>query len=114
MEALLAGHDLAGTFMEAAAAERPAVATDVAPEDPLVTKPNPPPFGFTLTGDVERIRSLTCFMADGKRVRTERLDTRIETRFDKALPQGRTRLNCTLPGADGRWRWFGTSFYVPR
>jgi peptidoglycan/xylan/chitin deacetylase (PgdA/CDA1 family) len=87
---------------------------DVAPEDPLVTKPNPPPFGFTLTSDLDRIRTLTCFMADGKRVRTERLDTRIEARFDKPLPPGRTRLNCTMPGADGRWRWFGTSFYVPQ
>lgn len=87
---------------------------DVTPADPLVTKPNPPNFGFTVTGDVGRMNTLTCFMASGARVRTEKLDTRVEVRFDKPLPQGRTRLNCTLNGADGRWRWFGTSFYVPR
>lgn len=92
----------------------PLKVADVAPEDPLVTKPNPPPFGFTVTGDAERVRMVTCFMANGSRVRTERLDTRIEVRFDKPLPPGRTRLNCTLPGADGRSRWFGTSFYVAR
>lgn len=87
---------------------------DVSPGDPLVTKPNPPTFGFTVTGDVERMNTLSCFVASGTRVRAERLDTRVEVRFDKPLAQGRTRLNCTMPGADGRWRWYGTSFYVPR
>jgi hypothetical protein len=63
---------------------------------------------------VDRVRALNCFLASGARIRTERLDTRIEARFDKPLAQGRTRLNCTMPGTDGRVRWFGTSFYVPR
>jgi hypothetical protein len=39
---------------------------------------------------------------------------RIEARFASPLAQGRTRLNCTMPGGDGRVRWFGTSFYVAR
>jgi len=92
----------------------PLKVADVAPEDPLVGKPNPPSFGFTVTADADRIRSLNCFQANGSRIRTERLDTRIEARFDKPLAQGRTRLNCTMPGADGRVRWFGTSFYVAK
>jgi hypothetical protein len=92
----------------------PLKVADVAPDDPLVTKPNPPSFGFTVTADTDRLRSLSCFTANGSRIRTERLDTRIEARFDKPLAQGRTRLNCTMPGSDGRVRWYGTSFYVPK
>ncbi len=92
----------------------PLKVADVAPEDPLVGKPNPPSFGFTVTADTDRLRSLNCFQANRARIRTERLDTRIEARFDKPLAQGRTRLNCTMPGADGRVRWFGTSFYVAK
>jgi peptidoglycan/xylan/chitin deacetylase (PgdA/CDA1 family) len=92
----------------------PLKVADMAPADPLVTKPNPPSFGFTVTQDVDRMRALNCFMANGVRIRTERLDTRIEARFDKPLAQGRTRLNCTMPGTDGRVRWFGTSFYVAK
>lgn len=92
----------------------PLKVADVAPADPLVVKPNPPAFGFTLVGETERMHGLSCFMANGTRIRTERLDARIEARFDKALPQGRTRLNCTVSGGDGRVRWFGTSFYVAR
>jgi hypothetical protein len=24
------------------------------------------------------------------------------------------RINCTLPGPEGRWRWLGLSFLVPK
>jgi peptidoglycan/xylan/chitin deacetylase (PgdA/CDA1 family) len=92
----------------------PLKVADVAPADPLIIKPNPPSFGFTVTQDVDHVRSLNCFLANGSRIRTERLDMRIEARFARPLAQGRTRLNCTMPGGDGRVRWFGTSFYVPR
>ena len=92
----------------------PLKVADVVPADPLVTQPNPPTHGFTVLGDVGRMSTLTCFMANGNRVRSERLDTRVEVRFDKPLAQGRTRLNCTMPGGEGRVRWYGTSFYVPR
>ena len=34
----------------------------------------------------------------------------------KALDRTRKRgrINCTLPGPNKRWRWFGTQFYIPR
>ncbi|HEC91025.1 MAG TPA: chitin deacetylase, partial [Alphaproteobacteria bacterium] len=38
---------------------------------------------------------------------------RVEIRAKTPFPNGRTRLNCTLPGPDGRWRWFGRQFYKP-
>ena len=39
---------------------------------------------------------------------------RVEGRLDTPLPPGRSRVNCTLPGPQGRWYWYGTQFYVKR
>jgi hypothetical protein len=30
-----------------------------------------------------------------------------------AFSPGRARVNCTMPGPDGRWRWLGVPFFVP-
>ena len=88
---------------------------DVSPADPLVTGANPPAFGFTVTGDLARVAAIRCFASSEGRVRIERLGAeRIEVRLAKPLAPGRTRLNCTMPGPDGRWHWYGTSFYVPK
>lgn len=88
---------------------------DVSPTDPLVTGSNPPAFGFTVTEGLSRIAGIRCFASSEGRVRVERLGAeRIEVRLAKPLGPGRTRLNCTMPGPDGRWHWYGTSFYVPR
>ena len=38
---------------------------------------------------------------------------RVEIRFDEPFPEGRHRINCTLPGPDRRWYWFGKFFYAP-
>ena len=43
----------------------------------------------------------------------ERLEQRVELRMAGPLPPGRSRVNCTLPGPDGRWRWNGRQFYLP-
>lgn len=87
---------------------------EVTPGDPLVTANNPPPFGFSLTHAVEGLERMSCFASHEGRVRIERLaDRRIEVRFSKPFPKSRTRVNCTLPAAAGRWHWFGYQFYVP-
>ncbi|MDP6175401.1 MAG: chitin deacetylase, partial [Rhodospirillales bacterium] len=58
---------------------------------------------------------LNCFPSHGGKAKVERLGaTRIEVRMDKALPPGRTRINCTLFVEKGRFRWFGTLFYLPK
>ena len=94
----------------------PIAATDVTPEDPAVIQTNPPNLGFTLAGDAQRANRLTCYASSEGRVKVETLgDRRVEVRFTKPLPAGRaSRVNCTMPGPDGRWRWFGTAFYVPK
>ena len=92
----------------------PLPATEVTPNDPLIGANNPPAFGFTLAVPLPGLDRLNCFSSHEGRVQTERLGaTRFEIRMQAPMPSGRTRINCTLPGGDGRWRWLGRQFYVP-
>lgn len=97
----------------------PIPATDITPADPsLEDAANPPAYGFTVTDPalVTRLPALGCFGPDGQPARTEILGPRVEVRLAAAIPPGRGRVNCTLPGAGadaGRWHWRGTQFVVP-
>ena len=93
----------------------PLPVTDVTPSDPLLGT-NPPPFGFTASDTLDRLDRLNCFDAAGQRtVAIERLGARrFEVRIDAPFPPGRARINCTLPTPQGRWRWFGIQFLVPK
>ena len=87
---------------------------DITPEDVLVGTENPPAMGFTVLPPVPKgLDQLACFASNEPgRARVERLgDMRFEIRVSKPFPQGRTRVNCTLPGPDGRWYWLGRQFY---
>jgi len=89
---------------------------NVTPEDNVLAK-NPPAFGFSLGEDYPNLKQLTCYSTNqsGGRVPVQRLGKRrIEVRLDKVFPPGRGRINCTLPGPDGRFRWYGSLFYIPR
>lgn len=87
---------------------------DITPADPLVGAVNPPAMGFTVAAGIKGLERLACFTSHEGRTRLERLgDRRFETRAKTAFPKGRTRLNCTMPAGDGRWRWFGRQFYIP-
>jgi len=90
---------------------------DVTPRDTtLGAETNPPPFGFTVTGEaVKGLSRLACYYSGEGRLRIERLgEARIEVRTDAAFPPGRSRINCTMPDRSGRWRWYGLQFYVPQ
>ena len=78
--------------------------------------PRLPPFGFTVIGDaVKGLSQLACYTAGQGRARIERLGAaRIEVRVSRPFQPGRTRINCTIPARDQRWRWFGMQFYVPK
>ncbi|MGF1630525.1 MAG: polysaccharide deacetylase family protein [Kiloniellaceae bacterium] len=86
----------------------------VTPTDTALVDPgaNPPNFGFTVAASLGSLDALNCFASAGE-PELLRLDQRIELRFAAALPAGRVRINCTLPAAGGRWRWFGVQFVVP-
>lgn len=87
----------------------------VVPEDPFLGT-NPPSFGFTLTEKIRGLSALACYPSHlGQAAEVQVLGgNRIEVRFDKPFPRGRSRINCTMPGPQGRWYWFGRPFFVPR
>ncbi|MFQ5534506.1 MAG: polysaccharide deacetylase family protein [Sphingomonadales bacterium] len=91
----------------------PIPVTDVAPTDPLLGT-NPPAFGFSLSEPISGLGALACFPSHmSEPARIERLGKyRFEVRFDEPFPKGRSRINCTMPGHDGRWRWLGAAFFV--
>jgi peptidoglycan/xylan/chitin deacetylase (PgdA/CDA1 family) len=89
--------------------------TDMTPEDPTIGAINPPAIGFTVAAPIKNLTRLACYASHAGHAAVTLLGThRVEIRIDKPFPAGRSRLNCTLPDADGRWRWFGRQFYVLR
>lgn len=88
-------------------------AYDILPVSPIITQ-NPPHIGFTVDKQVRGLSALGCFPSHlGKGADIARIGgNRIEVRFDKPLPRGRNRINCTMPGPDKRWYWFGLPLYV--
>lgn len=88
---------------------------DVLPQNPVLTEAsNPPMFGFTLAEDLPNINALACYPSNSENAAKVHLigNHRVEVRFDKPFPEGRGRVNCTLPAKDGRWYWFGMPFFV--
>lgn len=85
---------------------------DITPANPLIST-NPPAFGFSVGAEMRGLRQLACYHSQFGKVELTRLgERRIEIRFADRFHKGRSRLNCTLPGPDGRWRWFGRQFFV--
>lgn len=89
----------------------PLPAVDVTPDDPKLAV-NPPAFGFTLSPEEPGTELLACYISHEGRAVIERLGPRVEVRMSKPLPPGRSRINCTAPTLEGRWRWFGWQFLV--
>lgn len=88
--------------------------SDITPADTLLTNDNPPVIGFTLISNLKDLDQLSCFASHTDQTRIELLgNKRIEIRMEENFPEGRTRINCTLPGIQGRWHWFGRQFYRP-
>ncbi len=92
----------------------PLVVTDVTPRDPFLTS-NPPAIGMTVAADMGNLAGLACYASSQSGAATITLigDRRVEVRLGAPLPKGRSRVNCTMPGGEGKWRWFGRQFYLP-
>ena len=91
----------------------PLAVTDVTPRDALLG-PNPPLIGFTVAEGLENLGRLNCFASGQGAAVIERLGARrIEVRLKAPFPPGRSRINCTLPGREGRFHWFGMQFITP-
>jgi peptidoglycan/xylan/chitin deacetylase (PgdA/CDA1 family) len=88
--------------------------SDLLPLDNVIRENNPPAVGFTIDRSIESLRGLACFHSQFGKVEFDILGThRIEIRFPEPFRAGRTRLNCTKPVGQGRWRWFGMQYYTP-
>lgn len=90
----------------------PIPVADVTPENPTLTR-NPPLFGFTVADPAVSLRSVKCYASSPGETATEVLGRRVEVRQSAGFTGTRGRVNCTLPGPDGRWRWYGRMFYLP-
>ena len=95
-------------------------AKDILPRDPeLSLENNPPLFGFTVSQNIPNLSSLNCYPSHlGEPAKIETLPSetgslRLEVRFEKPFPKGRSRINCTMQDRSGRWYWFGRPFFVP-
>lgn len=89
---------------------------DVWPQAPqLERRGNPPGLRFRIGGDIEGLEALACYPSHMDRAAATTIspDRRVHVRFEKPFPPGRNRINCTLPGPDERWYWFGRLFMVP-
>lgn len=95
----------------------PIPATEILPKDWWVTSENPPLFGFTVDPlkngkTLSGLEQLACYASHEGKVKIERLgETRFEVRLTQPLPPGRSRINCTAPAGEGRWRWFSRQFF---
>jgi len=86
---------------------------DITPTDSFITGANPPLVGFTVDPSVGSLNGLACYHSQQGRLDMQILGThRVEIRFPEPLPQGRSRLNCTMPAGGGRWYWFGMQYYT--
>jgi len=95
--------------MELAINGLPLTVSDITPKDVLIQQ-NPPDYGFTLSPDLVSQRSLQCFSSNYGSLDLEVLGNRVEVRIPGPLSGTRPRVNCTMLGPEGRWRWFGRQF----
>lgn len=105
--------DAVGTIarLRMVASALPIKTKDVTPLDPRVTV-NPPAIGFTIDQDLRNRQELRCFAFEQTPSLAWLGDERVELRFARPLPQGRVRVNCTMPGPSGRWYWLGMQVFI--
>lgn len=96
----------------------PLYATAITPLDPTLGPTlgaNPPAFGFTAGKSIKGIERIACYSSSHGKLTPMHLGSgRVEVRFPAAFKPGRGRVNCTLSAGDGRWRWLGYQFFVPK
>jgi peptidoglycan/xylan/chitin deacetylase (PgdA/CDA1 family) len=99
-------------------AAMPLPAEEVQPAETLVPEGTVPPLlSFRLVepsdeGGPLRPEALNCFL-DGSPLVVSVAGDRVTAPLPASFRPGRTRLNCTMPAAGGRFRWLGMQFYRP-
>ncbi len=88
---------------------KPLRVKDITPQD-MVLSENPPLFGFTVEKSLTPISQLRCFSGEFGQLNVEILGPRAEIRLPDVMKGPRSRINCTMPAENGRWRWYGRQF----
>lgn len=101
-----------GRFREIANA-LPLPITVVVPGDTRVTQPNPPPLTLVVSPEVGPLTKFACYAPSKITMNIDGHDRAAKASFAQPFTRGRNRVNCTMPGPNGRWRWWGIQFYVP-
>lgn len=85
----------------------------VEPWDPVVSSPIPG-LELWLAPSAAQLNQLSCFISGQGQVEPEWLAFGEHFRISppNALPGGRSRVNCTAPGEDGRYYWFSHQWMV--
>ena len=84
---------------------------NILPKENIVKNINPPLLGFNLLNNIES--QIKCYPSHNIEAKLIKLgDKRIEIRFNREFPKGRTRINCTT-NDNGKWRWTGFQFLNP-
>jgi hypothetical protein len=83
----------------------------IEPWDPVAS--STPVLDVSLAGPVEESR-LACFISGQGKVPVEWIEPGRQFRVapPRPLGPGRSRVNCTVPGADGRYAWFSHQWLV--
>ncbi len=90
----------------------PLPVTDLRPADALVPVGAPPPtVGFTLLRASDG--PVGCFFGGAALTLRPADPGSVVVQLPQTLAPGRHRINCTAPGPEGRFRWFGRQFTVP-
>ena len=89
----------------------PIIVNEIYPDDPVLTE-NPPSYGFTLGKHYANVKNLNCFASGQGQTEVILIEKRIEIRVSKPFTQERNKINCTMPGDNNRWHWFGRQFLL--
>ena len=92
----------------------PLPVTGLDPADPALASARPA-IGFSVEPEVGPLDRLACFASNETGpLALEIFDRRVSVRLGRDLPAGRTRINCTVPGPNGHWRWLGLQLHIAK
>ena len=86
---------------------------DLEPADPRLSE-SPETISFTADAGAGPLSRLSCFGAGGDPIPPIVAGRRVTLTLGHPIQPGYFRLGCTVPAADGRFRWFGTAYYLPK
>lgn len=92
---------------------QPLAISQLEPNEPVLQQ-NPPRISFTVVDPNIKATRLNCYDASGTPLDIDKTQApQIVLQFKKALPLGRTRINCTVVDKQGNWYWVGFLYISP-